>query len=286
MTGTASAFAVQGDDPYVDGTTTTLTITDTLGGNYELLATGDTALVTVEDTIDTTTVTIDDVTVEEGTGTATLTASVDNAPETDLTITLSNGATVTILAGQLTGTSSAFAVQGDDPYVDGTTTTLTITGTLGGNYEQLATGDTALVTVEDTIDTTTVTIDDVTVDRKSGAEGLRAGVGSAPETDLTITLSNGATVTILAGETTATASAFAVQGDDPYVDGTTTTLTITGTLGGNYEQLATGDTALVTVEDTIDTTTVTIDDVTVEEGTGTATLTASVDNAPNTDLTI
>src|SRR5688572_15080336 len=236
MTGTASAFAVQGDDPYVDGTTTTLTITDTLGGNYELLATGDTALVTVEDTIDTTTVTIDDVTVEEGTGTATLTASVDNAPETDLTITLSNGATVTILAGQLTGTSSAFAVQGDDPYVDGTTTTLTITGTLGGNYEQLATGDTALVTVEDTIDTTTVTIDDVTVEEGTGTATLTASVDNAPDTDLTISLSNGATVTILAGELTGTSSPSLLDALPPYVDGTTTTLTITGTLGGNYEQ--------------------------------------------------
>src|SRR5688572_4972948 len=286
MTGTASAFAVQGDDPYVDGTTTTLTITDTLGGNYELLATGDTALVTVEDTIDTTTVTIDDVTVEEGTGTATLTASVDNAPETDLTITLSNGATVTILGGEITVNSSAFAVQGDDPYVDGTTTTLTITGTLGGNYEQLATGDTALVTMEDTTHTLHDTLPILTVEEGTGTATLTASVDNAPETDLTITLSNGATVTILAGQLTGTSSAFAVQGDDPYVDGTTTTLTITGTLGGNYEQLATGDTALVTVEDTIDTTTVTIDDVTVEEGTGTATLTASVDNAPDTDLTI
>ena len=57
--------------------------------------------------------------VNEGAGTATITASVDHAPQgSNLVLSLSNGATITILVGQTTGTSTPFAVQGDDPYIE------------------------------------------------------------------------------------------------------------------------------------------------------------------------
>ncbi len=57
--------------------------------------------------------TLNDVTVNEGVGTATISASVDHAPQgSNLVLTLSNNATITILAGQTTGSSTPFAVQG------------------------------------------------------------------------------------------------------------------------------------------------------------------------------
>ena len=232
------------------------------------------------------TVTINDVTVDEGSGTATINASVDNAPITDLTITLSNNATITILAGQTTGTSTAFAVQADDIFVDGATATLNIVSVTGGDFESLDTTDTADVIVNDTIDVTTVTINDVTVDEGSGTATISASVDNAPQTDLTITLSNGETITILAGQTTGTSTAFAVQADDAFIDGATTTLNIASFTGGNFEQLDIADTALVTVNDTIDVTTVSLNDTTIDVNSGTATLTATVDNSPQSDLTI
>ncbi|WP_272701724.1 immunoglobulin-like domain-containing protein, partial [Desulfovibrio sp. Fe33] len=279
-TGSAT-FAVQGDDPYVDGGSFTVGIDSATGGNYENLNTDDTATVTVSDTVDTTTVTLGDVSVDEG-GNATITATVDNAPQTDLTLNLSNGETVTIAAGTTTG-SATFAVQGDDPYVDGGSFTVGIDSTTGGNYENLNTDDTATVTVSDTTDTTTVTLGDVSVD-EGGNATITATVDNAPQTDLTLNLSNGETVTIAAGTTTGSAT-FAVQGDDPYVDGGSFTVGIDSATGGNYENLNTDDTATVTVSDTVDTTTVTLGDVSVDEG-GNATITATVDNAPQTDLTL
>ncbi|WP_193771659.1 immunoglobulin-like domain-containing protein, partial [Mesorhizobium sp. M2E.F.Ca.ET.219.01.1.1] len=84
------------------------------------LDTSDKATVTVHDTIDTTAITLDDVSVNEGAGTATITAHVANAVTgSDLVISLDNGASVTIAVGATSGVSTAFAVQGDDPYVDG-----------------------------------------------------------------------------------------------------------------------------------------------------------------------
>ena len=277
-------FAVQGDDAYVDGESFDVSISSTSGGNYEDLNTDDVATVTVEDTIDTTTVTLSDPTVDEG-GNATITASVNNAPDgTDLVLTLSNGETITIDAGTTSG-SVTFAVQGDDAYVDGESFDVSISSTSGGNYEDLNTDDVATVTVEDTIDTTTVTLSDPTVD-EGGNATITASVNNAPDgTDLVLTLSNGETITIDAGTTSGSVT-FAVQGDDAYVDGESFDVSISSTSGGNYEDLNTDDVATVTVEDTIDTTTVTLSDPTVDEG-GNATITASVNNAPDgTDLVL
>src|SRR5213076_1836553 len=188
----------------VDNESYSVSISSTAGGNYEALNTADTATVTVNDTIDTTTVTLDDVTVSEGAGTATITAHVDNpVTGSDLVITLSNGATVTIPVGASSAASTAFAVQGDDPYVDNESYSVSISSTAGGNYEALNTADTATITAH--------------VDNPV--------TGS----DLVITLSNGATVTIPVGASSAASTAFAVQGDDPYVDNESYSVSISST---------------------------------------------------------
>ncbi|WP_325049372.1 beta strand repeat-containing protein, partial [Legionella septentrionalis] len=274
-------FPAPTDDAYVDADSQTISISNATGGNYEQLDTSDTATITVQDTIDTTTVTLGDVTVNEG-GTITLTANVNNAPQTDLTLTLSNGQVITILAGQTSG-SVTFPAPTDDAYIDADSQTISISNAAGGNYEQLDTSDTATITVQDTINTTTVTLGDVTVN-EGGSITLTANVNNAPQTDLTLTLSNGEVITILAGQTSGSVT-FPAPTDDAYIDAGTQTISISNAAGGNYEQLDTSDTATITVQDTIDTTTVTLGDVTVNEG-GTITLTANVNNAPQTDLTL
>ena len=62
--------------------------------------------ITINDTIDLTTVTLDDVIVNED-QTLTYTASVDNAPDTAFDVLLSNGVTISFAAGSLTGASLA-----------------------------------------------------------------------------------------------------------------------------------------------------------------------------------
>jgi len=55
--------------------------------------------------------------------------------------------------------STAFDINnGEDVYVDGSEFTLSVAGTTGGNFENLVTTDTALVTVGDTVDVTGVTV--------------------------------------------------------------------------------------------------------------------------------
>ncbi|QPN65983.1 immunoglobulin-like domain-containing protein [Synechococcus sp. CBW1006] len=284
-TATSSEFVVQGDDPYKDGETNTVSISSYTGGaEYESLDTTATAQVVVEDTTDITAVSLGDVTVDEGSGTATISATIDNAPTDEpLVLTLDNGATITFAVGETTATSSEFVVQGDDPYVDGETNTVSISSYTGGaEYESLDTTATAQVVVEDTTDITAVSLGDVTVDEGSGTATISATIDNAPTDEpLVLTLDNGATITFAVGETTATSSEFVVQGDDPYVDGETNTVSISSYTGGaEYESLDTTATAQVVVEDTTDITAVSLGDVTVDEGSGTATISATIDNAP------
>ncbi|MFY4756420.1 immunoglobulin-like domain-containing protein [Aliarcobacter butzleri] len=89
----------------------------------------------------------------------TVTAKVDNAPETDLVITLNNGEQITIKAGELTGTVTFKNVYADDVYKQGDRALdLSISNTTGGNFESLDTTATAKVTTKDDEDVTNVSI--------------------------------------------------------------------------------------------------------------------------------
>jgi hypothetical protein len=287
---TSTAFAINNDeDVYVDGSSVELSVSSTSGGNFENLVTTDTSTVTVNDTIDATTVSLASSEVNEGAD-ITITASVDNAPQTDLVVTLSNGETLTIVAGATSGSVTFTNPNADDAYVDGETLTYAITGTTGGNYESLNTASTVDVVVRDTIDptdATTLTLNDVTVSESDGGTAtITASLDNAPDTELVVTLSNGATITFAAGATSATSTAFAINNDeDVYVDGSSVELSVSSTSGGNFENLVTTDTSTVTVNDTIDATTVSLASSEVNEGAD-ITITASVDNAPQTDLVV
>ncbi|MGJ0366474.1 hypothetical protein NG777_00005, partial [Aliarcobacter cryaerophilus] len=112
-------------------------------------------------------ITLSDPTVDEG-NQITIVATVTNPPQTDLIITLNNGQTITISAGQTTGSTTFTNPNSEDVYIDNSTETYTIVGTDGGNYKDLVTTDTATVTINDTIQDTTVTLNDVTVDEGTG----------------------------------------------------------------------------------------------------------------------
>ncbi|MBO2613769.1 retention module-containing protein [Shewanella algae] len=272
------------DDVYLDSEVLNVGVTESQGGNYENLDLGNSVDTQVNDTIDTTTVTLTaPAEVNEG-GQITYTATVNNAPETDLVLTLSNGASITIAAGQTSGTVTIDAPT-DDVYQDGENLTVGITDAQGGNYENLNLGNSVDTQVNDTIDTTTVTLTAPAEVNEGGQITYTATVNNAPETDLVLTLSNGASITIAAGQTSGTVTVDAPT-DDVYQDGETLTVNVTGAQGGNYEDLNLGNSVDTQVNDTIDTTTVTLTaPAEVNEG-GQIIYTATVNNAPETDLVL
>src|SRR5574344_1546148 len=215
----------------------------TLLRSFENLVTTDTSTVTINDTIQDTAVTLNDVTVDEGTGTAKITATIDNARAKEpLVLTLSNGATVTFAVGATTAESTPFNIQGDDAYNDGESYSVKVDSYTGGSeFEKLVTTDTATVTVTDTIQDTTVTLNDVTVNEGTGTAKITATIDNAPTKEpLVLTLSNGATVTFAVGATTAESTPFNIQGDDAYNDGENYSVKVDSYTGGSeFENLVT-----------------------------------------------
>ena len=83
--------------------------------------------------------------VLDGKGGYYVTASIDHAPETELTLTLSNGATVTFSpGGRLEANSTSVALPGFAPE-DPTLTVSVASTNAGGNFEKLETGGTVMV---------------------------------------------------------------------------------------------------------------------------------------------
>ncbi|MGZ7460269.1 immunoglobulin-like domain-containing protein, partial [Pseudomonas sp. Ma2-10] len=268
--------AAPADDVYKDAGTVQATITKATGGNFENLVPSTVAAVTsVTDTIDTSTVklTATDTAAEGGTVTytATIGQPVTGSP---VTVTLANGQTITIDIGKTSGTVNAVApndvLNGHAPLTN------SITDVSGGNYENLVADKTPVsTTVTDTPDTTTLSLSATDSVAEGGSIVYTANLTNAAGTPVTVTLSNGAVITIAAGATTGSVTV-AAPADDVYKDAGTVQATITAATGGNFENLVPSTVAAVTsVTDTIDTSTVklTATDTAAEGGTVTYTAT-------------
>ena len=152
-------------------------------------------------------------------------------------MTLSNGATIVIAAGTLTGTVNVPVAASDDVYVDPTSVSASISGTSGGGIGIVIDATPAVTTITDTIDTTTVSLSATPSVAEGGSIVYTATLTNAAASPVSVTLSNGATINIAAGATSGTASVPA-PGDDVYVDAGNVSATITAATGGNFEALA------------------------------------------------
>ncbi|PVZ30204.1 retention module-containing protein, partial [Pseudomonas sp. CC120222-01a] len=271
------AVSTHGDNPYLDAGQVSASITNASGGNFENLAVNSTPAVTnVTDTIDTSTVTLTATpSVAEG-GTIVYTATV-TAPVTGsaVVVTLANGQTITIPVGQSSGTATA-AVS-NDVYQGHPAVSNSISNVSGGNYENLVANKAAVsTTVTDVQDTTTVSLSATQTVAEGGQIVYTATLTNVAQSPVTVTLSNGQTITIAANQTTGSV-AVSTHGDNPYLDAGQVSASITNASGGNFENLAVNSTPAVTnVTDTIDTSTVSLTATpTVAEG-GTIIYTATV----------
>ena len=270
------------NDVYQGHATVTNSITSVSGGNYENLVANQTPVsTTVTDVQDTTTVTLAaSSSVAEG-GTIIYTATV-GAPVTGspVVVSLANGQTITIPVGQSSGTATGAVT--NDVYQGHATVTNSITSVSGGNYENLVANQAPVnTTVTDVQDTTTVSLSATPSVAEGGQIVYTATLTNAAQSAVTVTLSNGQTITIGANQTSGSITV-AAPADDPYLDAAQVSARITNASGGNFENLAINSTAAVTtVSDTIDTSTVTLTATPSATEGGTIVYTATV-NAPVT----
>ncbi|RII80428.1 type I secretion C-terminal target domain-containing protein [Pseudomonas monteilii] len=264
-------------------------ITDISGGNYEkVVATGSpvTVVTDVPGTKDTTNLSLSATpSVAEG-GYITYTATLTNKAGTEMTVRLSNGETITIAEGATQG-SVTIKAPADDPYIDAGTVQAKINGSSGGDFEQLSTnGAYAVTQVTDTIDHTGLSLSATPTVEEGGQITYTATLTNKAGTDMTITLSNGAVISIEAGKLSGTVTVPA-PADDVYIDAGNVSAKITETSGGNFEKLDVNVTPAVTaVSDTIQTTTLSISGTTAVAEGGNATYVLNLTNKAETDVTV
>jgi len=267
-----------GDDVYIDAGSVSATIASVSGGNFESLVVDPApAMTSITDTLDTTTVSLTaSASIAEG-GNITYTASLNNVVQAPVSITLSNGATITIAAGASTGTVNVPA-PADDALLDAGNITVAISSASGGNFESLAIDPAPAVTsITDTLDVTTIALTASPSVAEGGSILYTASLNNPAGTPVTVTLTNGATITIAAGASSGTSSVPA-PADDAYLDAGIISASIASVSGGNFESLAINPAAATTaITDTLDTTTLDLTaSASVAEG-GTVIYTVSVD---------
>jgi|GEM_PF-1105988 len=264
------------DNALVEGAKNfTVTIDSATGGNFERLVisatNGSITTSLLDNDVATVSLTATNSLTEAG-GNIIYTATITEPPLTDLTVTLSNGATITIPGGSTTGTTTVVVAADEDVYVDPTTISATITGTSGGGILVQVDPASAVTDILDTIDATTVTLSSATAGQnitEGGSIVYTASVSNqVTGSPLLVTLSNGVTITIPVGASSADSDPYTVRPDDVYAQGAEAlAVSITGTSGGNYEAVATTGTVSNTVVDDADVSTVSISgDATVGEG--------------------
>jgi len=271
-------------DALVEGTESfTVAIASANGGNFENLAVNGAANSVTTSVLDTDTATLSltaTPSLTEAGGTLVYTAVITSAPLSDLTVTLSNGEIITILAGQTSGTASVTVANTDDVYVDPGTISASIASIAGGGITVNIDPTVAVTTITDTIDTTTINLSAAAAVVEGGSIVYTATLAHpVTVSPLVIHLSNGVDITIPVGATTANSAAVAVRADDAYIQGNqSVTVGISSTSGGNFEALDTGATVTTIVSDDTDVTTVTLSAAaSVLEG-GVIVYTASVNN--------
>ncbi|MCF4998902.1 retention module-containing protein, partial [Pseudomonas syringae] len=284
---TGTAISTVPNDALAGHAPLTNAITNVSGGNYENLVADKTPVsTTVTDTVDTTTVSLTATgNVNEG-GSIVYTATLTNPAGTPVTVTLSNGSTITIDAGKTVGTVTVPA-PADDVYKDAGKLEVTIKETTGGNFENLVANPTPAVTnVADTVNTTHLTLSAESYVLEGTSITYTATLTNAAQTPVTVNLSNGQTITIEAGKTSGSVT-IAAPGDDVYKDVSKLTVTMTDASGGNFEKLDVSKTPVsTTVNDTVDKTTLTLSaSDTVSEG-GQITYTATLSNPAGTAMTV
>ncbi|WHS60576.1 LapA family giant adhesin [Pseudomonas sp. G2-4] len=225
-------------------------------------------------------------TLTEAGGVLVYTATVTQAPLTNLTVTLSNGSVIVIPAGQTTGSVNVPLAPNDTVYNDPSQISVTVTGTTGGSGIAVTLPTTPAVTqITDTIDTTTVTLTAGNTVTEGGQITYTATLTNPAQTPVTVTLSNGSVITIAAGQTTGTVNV-ETPANDVYNNGSTVSTTITGATGGNFENLVPSTTpAVTTITDSIDTTTVTLTATPTVNENGTITYTATLTDANGNPVT-
>ena len=269
--------------------------------SVNILTSADTATVEITDNDSPAEITISDVTVDEGAGTATVVATLDTAVQGGVTADVvltgvtADGSDFTINTGSITFAGTAGEMQNivvnitDDMVVENTESlTVSLVSVTGAG--SITATDTGTVTITDNDSPAAITINDVTVDEGAGTATVVATLDTAVQGGVTADVvltgvtADGSDFTINTGSITFTGTAGEMQNivvniiDDLVVENAES-LTVSLVSVAGAGSITATDTGTVTITDNDSPAAITLQDVTVNEGDGTITVTATLDTA-------
>ncbi|WP_028021881.1 retention module-containing protein [Enterovibrio calviensis] len=241
-----------------------VTIADISDHNFDSLTVEGSVNNTVVDDNDLTIVTLSSTTngnnVTEG-GSIEYKVEFSNTTKEDITVSLSNGLSVVVLAGETSGFVTV-NVREDDVYQqDDDTLVVAIDSVSANSFEDLLSEGTVKNTVVDDNDLTIVSLSSTT-DGENITEGgsieYKVEFSNVAKEDITVVLSNGASVLVLAGERSGFVTVN-VRADDVYKQvNDVLVVTIDSVSANSFEELSTEGTVNNTVVDDSDLTTFTL----------------------------
>ena len=261
----------------------------------------------------TVTLTTDATTISENGGVATITATLSETSSTDVTVglafnrgsledgdvSLSGGLDLVIPAGELTASQTATARQDADLQDETFSLSIDPAFTTGATPTSPSS---VTITINDDDDATTVTLAaaPTPIGEDGGTSTITATLGEETNADVTVTLSTdgdddgsslgSTTITIPRGQTTGTTTLTASSDDDEADE--TVTVSIDGVSGGNVTVGSPSSAAVVITDDdtgagpTNPTVTLSVDDDSIDEAGGVATVTATLSQATNADVEV
>ncbi len=280
-----------------------VTLSNANGADSPTIA-DDQGVITITDNDAAPAVSVAAASASESAGTVTITVTLDAPSGKTITVDYATGGgtatdgsdytgatgTLTFLPGQTTATFT-IAITPDNIDEDDETFNVTLSNESNATLGM----DSAVVTIEDSNATPTISIADTTVNEGVGEAAIEVTLSAASGREVTVNYatSNGSaiagedytaatgTTTFAVGETTAVISV-TISADT--LDEANETFDIT--LSAPSNATLTNDTATITISDDDAPPSITIDDVTVDEADGTATFTISLDAASSLPVSV
>ncbi len=309
LTGTATITAVQ--DNLVEATETVIVdITSITNNDATENGVQQQTVSIIDDDVATVSLSVNNVNIAEAAGISTITATLDKATFENVTVNLGYSGTattltdytvsassITILAGQTTGTAAITAVQ-DTSSESGETILIDITGVSGGSASESGTQQQTVTITDDETVAVTLSASSNNIAEAGGSSTVTATLSQAAFETVTVNLGYSGTATsgsdyvtpptsivIAAGQTTGTATLTAIQ-DTNVEGGETIIVDITGVSGGAASESGTQQQTVTITDDETVTVSLSATPVTILEASGSSTVTATLSQATFEAVTV
>ena len=315
-TSSTGTVTITANDNTVDAPDKSVTVSATASNDQGVTNPSDeTLMITDDEGTPTVTLSLSASSIGENGGSSTVTASLNHASSEDTTITVSaaavspavagdftlSGTTLIIAAGQ-TASTGTVTITANDNTVDAPNKSVTVSATASNNRDVTNPSDETLtITDDEGTPTVTLSLDNTSIDENGGVATVTASLNHASSRAVTVTVSAAAVSPAVAGDFTLSANkaltiaanattssgTVTITANDNTVDASNKSVTVSGTVSDTTNFTAPSNVTLTILDDEgTPTVTLLLDNTSIGENGGVATVTASLNRASSRGVTV